>query len=310
MRKVQKIFLDSILRPCCSLQKVYVCTSATASGEKQYFLRALRSRSVLVPHSSGCFSMGMMSGLRYASFSSSSPGSSSSSRLTSEDDDDIERERVLREKFSNKIRGLEKDPFRADRSASSEGNAHQTGGGGSSGGFPSFNPFGGTTFSFSKVPPFSTEGSTPLRSHRSLFFWLLVLLPLPFLMVASRWRSVTELHWLELPILSSSYYIVSLSVLSRSEQYRIQNDYISRKKTNPYLTLEEFMRTFYPNALQGYVTSQEEIVAAVATCLATEDSIRFLRTIRGAVWATMDSKTAVDRIMEALRRDYPQNFIV
>lgn len=296
MRKTQKKCVWAVLESNVSLQRATVWTSTMGCGRNLHFLRLVRTTSMMQSINDSLITS-VWSDKRFASSSSSNPSST-------EDQDDIERERLLREKFSKKIMGLENRTPHAVNFPSSENNQQQP-----AAPFPSFNTFGGATFPFSQTPPFSQESPKPGKAHRSLLFWLLILLPLPFVLAASRWKSISEFRWQELPILSTSHYVLLRSILSRKEQYRIENEFMDKKKANPYLSLEEFMRTFYPNIFQGYATTQEEIVAAVATCLSTEDSIRFLRTIGKAAWATMDTKAAVDRVMEALRREYPQNFI-
>lgn len=293
MIRMQKNILQRVSGRLLFLQKSSVVPFFGVSRSPTCFLRACISTSAVQSayELSSCISIAK----RFAT-SPSSPNSSSS-----EDQDDIERERALREKFSKKIMGMEKEP---SHSTYSSFNANQQG---ASGSFSSFSSLGGASFPFSQSSSFYQKRSTPRNKH-SLLFWILVLMPLPFVFFNYRYKTVTELHWQELPILSSSYYALIRTVLPRKEQYQVENEYNVVKKGAPCLTLEQFMHTFYPNALQGYCTTQEEVVAAVATCLSTEDSIKFLRIIGKAAWGGRDSKASVDRVMEALRREYPQNF--
>lgn len=275
------------------LQKSGVKPFFGVSRSPTRFLRACISASAV--QSAYEFSSCTRTSKRFAS----SPTSSNSS--SSEDQNDLERERALREKFSKKMMGMENEPFHSNNSSSFNANQQDASG--------SFSSFGGASFPFSQSSAFYQTRSAQRNEH-SLLFWLFLLMPLPFVFFSYRYKTITELHWQELPILSSSYFALIRTVLPRKEQYQIENEYNVVKKGNPYLTLEQFMRAFYPNALQGYCTTQEEVVAAVATCLSTEDSIRFLRIVGKAAWGGNNSKASVDRVMEALRKEYPQNFSV
>eukprot|EP00796_Vickermania_ingenoplastis_P006009 gene6009-4314_t len=196
-----------------------------------------------------------------------------------EDREDLERERLLREKFAQKIN--------ANRPESTE-----TVGAAAS-------PFGGFG------SPVSVE---PNGRRLRLLLFLTILLFLPLLLMRPMMASSGGMGWHELPVITSAYYLLLRTICSRSEQKKIEAEYTEALKLTPSLSLDQFVNQRYPVLFQGYRTSQQEVAAAVGACLAAEKDIRFIRTMSRAAGMARDPKAAVDRVMDSLRQGYPQYF--
>lgn len=217
---------------------------------------------------------------------STSVGSSGPS-TNDEDIEDLERERVLRENFSKKIHAFQ------------EKNGLQS-----------------ATKAFGFDPnqnPFNKAGGgaglpSPPRMSSFFFFAMLTLLMLPLLVVLPMRNRMRSLSWQELPLFTSAYYILLSAIASRAQQRKIEKEFRIASNLAPGLSFDQFMQQQYPTIFQGYHASQQEIVAVVATCVLRENNLNFLRVISKSAGMARDPKKAVDNVLDALRKAYPNNF--
>lgn len=211
---------------------------------------------------------------------------SSQTSATDEDREELERERQLRERFAQKVQ-------QAIPNA-----------GGEQGAGP--NPFANGV-----PPPFGAPSPSGSRAFRFFFFFtalLFLMVVAPMTNADSPMRRLQGIAWWQLPISTGSYYLLLRALYPRRDHERIKEEYEQASRENPALTFDQFMAARYPSLFQGYRTSQAEVVAAVAACLATSKDAKFARSMQRAVGRNRDPKASVDAIMDALRRDFPQLF--
>lgn len=158
--------------------------------------------------------------------------------------------------------------------------------------------------------PFSLAGLRRQRKAMPLSYMIILatLLLLPLVVMQQFMDLVSEMSWLEVPLMTSAHYLLLRTICSRADQQRIQQEYTAVSAQMPQLSFDQFILQKYPQVFQGYRTTQQEVVAAVATCLAAEKDIRFVRSMSKAAGMARDPKAAVDRVADALRHDYPKYF--
>ncbi|KEG14876.1 hypothetical protein DQ04_00271100 [Trypanosoma grayi] len=206
---------------------------------------------------------------------------SSKSSMEQEDKEELERERVLRERFSQKIQ--EAMPQCGQQKA---GNC----GSGTCGTQPSV-------------------GSMQL--FRLLFFTVSLMMLMALLQLSdanSPFNIMQTIPWWQLPISSVAHFVLMRALLPYREQRRIKEEYEVAGRMNPSLTIDQFFAQRYPTMFQGYRTQQQEVVAAVAACMATANDMKFANSISRAAGSARDVRASVDNIVDALRRDYPHLF--
>lgn len=198
-----------------------------------------------------------------------------------EDKEDLEREQRLREQFSKKIEEA----------------------------MPQYAYQGSGNCSTGTCGANSTTSS--VQFFRLLFFTVSLFLLMAILQLSdanSPYNVMRNMPWWQLPISSASYYVLMRALLPFREQRRIKEEYEAATRLNPALTLDQFFAQRYPTMFQGYRTQQQEIVAAVAACMATANDVKFTNTISRAAGSARDIQASVDNIIDALRRDYPTLF--
>nr|CCC91096.1 conserved hypothetical protein [Trypanosoma congolense IL3000] len=199
-----------------------------------------------------------------------------------EDKEEMERERQLRERFSQKI-----------VQAMPQYSSQQAG-----------NCSGGTC---GPTPPEATK-----QMGRLLFFTfaLMTLLLLSQLAdVDSPINIMKNIPWWQLPPSSVAYYMLLRTLLPFKEQKRLKEEYETLSRLNPKLTFDQFFVQHYPDVFHGYRTQQQDIVAAVAACVVfANNNSNLSMTIARAAGSARDIRASVDNIMEALRRQYPNVF--
>ncbi|RHW72060.1 hypothetical protein DPX39_060045000 [Trypanosoma brucei equiperdum] len=198
-----------------------------------------------------------------------------------EDREELERERQLRERFSKKI-------VEAMPQYSSQG-----GGSCSSG-------------ACGAQPP-----AAAMQMLRFLFFSTALLLILAMMQLSDTNSPIYLLKniqsW-QLPPHSVAYYILLRALLPYREQMRLKEEFETAGRFNPALTFDQFFIQRYPDLFHGYRTQQQDIVAALAACIAVANDRKLSLTISRAAGSARDIRASVDKIMDALRRDYPQVF--
>ncbi|RNF25135.1 uncharacterized protein Tco025E_02283 [Trypanosoma conorhini] len=198
-----------------------------------------------------------------------------------EDKDELERERQLRERFSQKIEGA----------------------------MPQYAQQGPGNCSSGTCGPQATSSS--VMFFRFMFFLtsLFLLLGISQLTDAnSPFNLMQNMPWWQLPISSVSYFTLMRALLPYREQRRIKEEYEAASRLNPSLTLDQFFAQRYPTMFQGYHTQQQEVVAAVSACLSSANDLNFFRSISRAAGSARDIRASVDNIIDTLRREYPQLF--
>ncbi|ORC90789.1 uncharacterized protein TM35_000072130 [Trypanosoma theileri] len=206
---------------------------------------------------------------------------SNKTSMEQEDKEELERERQLRERFSEKIQ--EAMPQYGQQGS---GNCYS----GNCGAQPT---------------------SSSVQFFRFLFFMTSLFILMAFMQLSdtnSPFNIMQNIPWWQLPISSAAHFVLMRALLPFREQRRIKEEYETSVQLNPTLTLDQFFTQRYPTIFQGYRTQQQEVVAAVAACMATANDLRFARSISRAAGSARDVRASVDNIMDALRRDYPQLF--
>ncbi|KAG5472498.1 hypothetical protein LSCM1_03899 [Leishmania martiniquensis] len=218
-----------------------------------------------------------------------------------EDKEELERERLLRGQFAQKIQqGLAGQQGGADTGA-----ANMSGGFGLGPGWGMGN--GGA--SFLGQPPVNPDMARKLFNFMFYLTALLFLmLMMPLVNTNSPFYTLQGLPWWELPIGSAAYFLLLRSLYSRHEQNRIKTEFENATRANPKLTFDQFITQNYPTLFQGYRTSQPEMLAAVSACLSSAKDLRFAQTMVRAAGSAKDPRSSTDDIMDALRRDFPQLF--
>lgn len=240
--------------------------------------------------------------LQHSAAGSTSGGAGNPSGATTspaeEDREDLERERQLREKFAQKMNNTKWNVDAGEGKVEGGGMPFTSG----------LNSNAANKSFFSPLSPPPALRSPTKRISSFTLFLLMTLLMLPLLVLQPMMKTMSGLTWNEVPVLTSAYYLLLRTIASREDQARIQKEYTAASRTAPQLTLDQFMNQHYPAMFQGYRTSQQELVAAVGTCLTAEDTIAFVRTMSKAAGMARDPKAASDRVMDALRKDYAHNF--
>lgn len=216
--------------------------------------------------------------------------SNSNSRNTAEEDrEELERERQLRERFAQKVQ------HGAPIGPGAGAGMDNMGGMGSM-------PMGG--------PQMSADAP---RKAFNFFFYLTALLFLLMLAPLANQNNpaytLQGIAWWQLPITSSAYYLLLRSLYPRGKtQSSIKNEFEDASRQNPTLTFDQFIARAHPDMFQGYRTSQPELVAAVAACLADAKDLKFAQSMVRAAGRAADPKASADAIMDSLRRDFSHLF--
>ncbi|KAH9580105.1 hypothetical protein LSM04_008267 [Trypanosoma melophagium] len=207
---------------------------------------------------------------------------SNKTSMEQEEKEELERERLLRERFSQKIQ--EAMPQYGQ----------QQGSGGCSAG--------------TCGPQMSASSQ---QFFRLLFFTTSIFFLMAFMQLSdtnSPFNVMQNIPWWQLPISSAAHFVLMRALLPFREQRRIKEEYEIAVRLNPSLTLDQFFTQRYPTIFQGYRTQQQEVVAAVAACMATSNDLKFARSISRAAGSARDVRASVDNIIDVLRRDYPHLF--
>ncbi|KAF8286327.1 hypothetical protein TcG_01041 [Trypanosoma cruzi] len=198
-----------------------------------------------------------------------------------EDKEELERERHLRERFSQKIQEA----------------------------MPQYAQQGPESCSSGTCGAQQTPSS--MMFFRFMFFLTSLLLLMALLQISDKnspFNIMQNIPWWQLPLSSVSYFTLMRALLPYREQRRIKEEYEVASRLNPTLTLDQFFSQRYPNMFQGYQTQQQEVVAAVSACLASANDLNFVRTISRAAGSARDIRASVDNIIGTLKREYPHLF--
>jgi hypothetical protein len=214
-------------------------------------------------------------------------------KVKDEDKADIERERKLREQFASKIQGA----F-GGGSSSQSSNANSSSDG-----------TGGAQQPFFQAP---LPGSMQFKIARVLFFGFMIYVIIMFSNLRNPNSPLMQMQgqpWWQVPADVLVLHSLIRSLVSFREQRTIKSEYEIAVKQNATLTLGQFLARSYPALLSGYRTSQQEITAALMAAHSVTRDLSFLDTVNKATQMhPRDPKAAVDKMMEALKTDFPQIF--
>lgn len=234
---------------------------------------------------------------------STSNNSGNTAQNESEDKAELERERLLREQFMNKIRM--ENPGILNTQAGAAG----------AGGVPPFN--------FAAGGPNAMPGPEQIAMAQKMFKFLFytsallfLLLLYPMLNPNSPIRSVQNIFSFELTIPSIACFLSVKLLLPRTEQSFIKEEFEKSSRGNIFLTFDQFFNTRYPTYFQGNKYSQQVLIVALSAVLAEQiygsgasNKKRELRSIIQLVsraYRRGNLKDSVDNVVDALRNKYPQ----
>ncbi|CCW68131.1 unnamed protein product [Phytomonas sp. Hart1] len=200
-----------------------------------------------------------------------------------EDHQELERERKLRERFTEKVQ----QSFPQTQGRSEDGKRESS-----------------TNIA---LPNNSTEST-----GSSIFNFFLALLLLYSLLLlfrhGSQMADLQRIPWRELPIVTVACFLLLNTLYSSKDKMRIKNEFQDASQKNPYLTFDQFIAQRYPNLFEGYHASQAEAIAAVSACLVVSKDLKLAITMLRAVRNGKDTRASVDALLEALRKDFPNVF--
>ena len=205
---------------------------------------------------------------------------------SSEDQAEMERERALREKFAQKIGGF---AGFANRSAGASTSSSSTG---------------------------STPASMPVIPKQGNFFRIFFFITAIYMLVLiaqlenpnSAISIFQGMRWWQVPTDTVAYLSLMRVVLPFREQTRLKTEFEDAQKLDPNLTLPMFFNTRYPTIFQGNRASQQQIVAAIAACLASTRDIGIVTQMSRSAGMARDTRVAIDSIMETLCKEHPHVF--
>eukprot|EP00744_Colponema_vietnamica_P014946 GILI01020936.1.p1 GENE.GILI01020936.1~~GILI01020936.1.p1 ORF type:complete len:256 (-),score=34.10 GILI01020936.1:55-783(-) len=210
-------------------------------------------------------------------------------RNKNDDQAELERERALREKFAQKIGGFANVNTASNTSSSSSSN-----GGNNS----------NTNQTNSTLPP--GGGFMRILFFISSIYMLVLIAQLEN--PNSAISMFQGMKFWQVPTDTVAYLALMRTVLSYREQGRLKAEYEEAQKRDPNLTIPMFFQTKYPAVFQGNKASQQQIVAAVAACLAATRDISLLGSMQRSVGWGRDPRASVDSIMDGLYKEFPHVF--
>ena len=112
---------------------------------------------------------------------------------------------------------------------------------------------------------------------------------------------------------SVACYLLVQTLLPKAQQEELHRNFVTASaREPPTYTFAQFVRSQYPTILQGTTVTQDQIIAAVAACVASSNNTTVARKLqesnRFSVGSSSSPAASVDKAMLQLRTDYPQIF--